>query len=147
MIKHIDKDTLEVLARMPVEGNILRMPVAERLERDAYLRLNAVLTALGGHWSKGVKGHVFQDDPTERVADALATGTVERLPSPDAMLGFFPTPDHLAVGSAGVKFRTDRATVALRESIARLGGRIEDLPDDTFKPVGTNVRTVLVEVG
>jgi len=52
----------------------------------------------------------------------------------------------VAIMSAGVSFRQDRKATQFRETIERLGGTIEDLPDDSFKQSGTSVRTVLVEV-
>ena len=50
----------------------------------------------------------------------------------------------VAVASAGLLFRQDRATRHLREHIARMGGTIEELPPGTFESSGTGVNTVLV---
>jgi len=50
----------------------------------------------------------------------------------------------VAVASAGLLFRQDRATRHLREHIASMGGTIEELPPQTFASSGTGVNTVLV---
>lgn len=52
----------------------------------------------------------------------------------------------VAIMSAGVAFRADRKTTAFREMVERSGGVIEPLPDDSFKAVGTSVRTVMVTI-
>lgn len=51
----------------------------------------------------------------------------------------------LAVMSAGVTFRQDKRTAALRE-VVEASGTIEPLPEDSFKESGTAVRTVLVVI-
>ncbi len=71
--RDIDDATLAVLASMRVDGQVV-LPYAEKLDRDAYLRLNKVLEALGGKWKRG-KGHVFDGDPSERIEAAVATGS------------------------------------------------------------------------
>ena len=48
-----------------------------------------------------------------------------------------------AIMSAGVLFRDNKKTVAFRE-LVNAHGRIERLPDDSFKESGTRVNTVLV---
>lgn len=50
----------------------------------------------------------------------------------------------VAIMSAGVRYREDRATVAFRALVEQRGGEIEDLPEDSFKASGTSVRTVRV---
>jgi predicted RNA methylase len=50
----------------------------------------------------------------------------------------------VAVMSAGVAFRDDRATAGFREMVTTSGGTIKPLPEGTFKEAGTGVRTVLV---
>ena len=52
----------------------------------------------------------------------------------------------VSVMSASLSFRTDRRYSGFRERISELGGRIEDLPESSFKNSGTNVATVLVQV-
>jgi len=52
----------------------------------------------------------------------------------------------IAVMSAGVRFRQDKAATAFRALVAVQGGRIEPLPDDAFKASGAGVRTVMVVI-
>ncbi len=52
----------------------------------------------------------------------------------------------VAIMSAGILFRTDRATKALRAEIEAFGGSIEPLPVNTFKEAGTGINTALVVV-
>jgi phospholipid N-methyltransferase len=53
----------------------------------------------------------------------------------------------VSVASASVLWRDNRLTVEFRERIASLGGRIEPLPEGTFREEGTMVNTCLVTVG
>ena len=52
----------------------------------------------------------------------------------------------VAIMSAGVTFREDRKASDFRALIWGMGGTMNELPEDSFKQSGTNVRTVLVEV-
>jgi predicted RNA methylase len=62
-------------------------------------------------------------------------------------LGMLATAGTLvAVMSAGVRFREDKKTRAFRALLARHGGRMEDLPEGTFKASGTDVRAIVVTI-
>jgi phospholipid N-methyltransferase len=52
----------------------------------------------------------------------------------------------ITIMSAGLTFRQDQRTQALRQRILELGGTIEVLPDDSFEDSGTAVRSVLVSI-
>lgn len=52
----------------------------------------------------------------------------------------------VAIMSAGVRYRSDKATVAFRTLVEQHGGEIEDLPEDSFKASGTSVPTVRVVI-
>ena len=52
----------------------------------------------------------------------------------------------VAVASAGLSFRSDAKTMALRERIEKLGGKIEALPAGSFEESGTQVNTVMIVV-
>lgn len=52
----------------------------------------------------------------------------------------------VAVMSAGVEFRQDKAAEGFRKLVAGCGGWIERLPDDSFAVSGTSVRTVMVTI-
>lgn len=57
-----------------------------------------------------------------------------------------PTGRLVAIMSAGVSFRHDKATVALREVVRARGGSIDPLPADSFHCAGTSVNTVVVSI-
>jgi predicted RNA methylase len=94
--RNVDNDILEILARMQVDGQILR-PVSETLDRGVYKRLNEVLEGMGGKWKRGA-GHIFADVPdlADRVEAVLLTGNYHCQKSADKLLGFFRTPTGLA---------------------------------------------------
>jgi phospholipid N-methyltransferase len=52
----------------------------------------------------------------------------------------------VAVMSAGVKFRQDRAATEFRAYVEGIGGTIQDLPEGSFAAAGTMVRTVVVRL-
>lgn len=71
----IDTEVLNVLDNCRIDGNILFLPDVQ-LERKLYEKVNKVLTCLGGIWNRGKKGHVFENDPSEMVEEAILTGEV-----------------------------------------------------------------------
>lgn len=52
-----------------------------------------------------------------------------------------------AIMSAGILWKQDKSTVALREYIKDLGGTITPLPPGTFASEGTEVQTCVVRIG
>lgn len=50
----------------------------------------------------------------------------------------------VSVMSASILFRSNSKAVAFRTWLSLIGGRLDPLPDDSFTPSGTKVRTVLV---
>ena len=52
----------------------------------------------------------------------------------------------VSVMSVGITFRTNKPTADFRALLERRGGTIEDCPDESFKSVGTRVRTVIVTI-
>ncbi|WP_440063900.1 DUF3560 domain-containing protein [Streptosporangium sp. OZ121] len=52
----------------------------------------------------------------------------------------------VAVMSNGVTFRKDKGYPALRDLVEARGGEFITLPDDTFAPSGTNVKTVIAVI-
>jgi phospholipid N-methyltransferase len=63
-----------------------------------------------------------------------------------ALLFLKPGGRLVAIMSAGVTSRQDRAAHNFRALVDACGGSIEALPDDAFKTSGTGVRTVLVTI-
>lgn len=88
--EEIPLDTLTVLSRSVIENTTLRLPF--QLERALYEKVNRVLVAMGGKWSKKLGGHVFNVDPTELLDSLLLTGKVSK----QEKFGYVPTPEPLA---------------------------------------------------
>jgi len=89
----IDADILAILAQLDCEGDLAKQ-YPNQLDRPTYTRLNKVLTALGGKWTRGRKGHVFQSgDAAAALDNAITFGEYT-----DAKQVFqnFPTPPAFA---------------------------------------------------
>lgn len=69
----ITPEVRAVLSAGRAEGNTYFLP-AGQLDRDLYLAVNKVLTALGGKWNKQAGGHVFARGLGEQLTEALASG-------------------------------------------------------------------------
>lgn len=52
----------------------------------------------------------------------------------------------ISIMSAGVKFRSDKVTVAFRNEVFLRGGMMIDLPPDSFKESGTSVNAIIVVI-
>lgn len=87
----IDQEQMVLLSLVTCTGN-QAVITGERLDRRSYERLNKVLEALGGKWTRKVKAHVFEGDAQTRLDLAITTGQVETARD----LGWFPTPAPLA---------------------------------------------------
>lgn len=97
----IQREVLEVLSSSVVEGQILILPPTQ-LERKLYVKVNEVLTALGGRWTPKLKGHLFASDPQEAIENAILTGSYDKL----THNGFFETPPEIVqqmIEKAGVQ--------------------------------------------
>ncbi len=90
--KTIEQDVLAVLSAGACEGNKFRLSSGV-LDRKLYTKVNEVLVALGGKWDKKSKTHIFAEDCTEILEDAIEMGTFERCMDDD--LGWFPTPGEI----------------------------------------------------
>lgn len=87
----IPQDVLEKLKQIRcVEHSAT---IDEQLDRALYVKVNKVLEALGGKWNKKTKAHLFEDDPADRITDAVTTGQVL---DPKKEFQFFETPVELA---------------------------------------------------
>ena len=82
----------EVLNRATVDGTVIRLP-ADKLDRSTYAAVDKVLVAMGGKWDRKKGGHSFAFDPTDKLAAALADGSVV---SRQQALQHFDTPEALA---------------------------------------------------
>ena len=83
----IDESTLAILSRVTVEGNHVFLTCGQ-LDRKQYEAVNKVLDSIGGKWNRKTKGHVFTEDPTDRLESVLLTGEI----TPPKKNGYFPTP-------------------------------------------------------
>lgn len=82
---------IDALKVMRISGNTAQL--TSQLERNDYNKVNAILEALGGKWSKKASAHVFASkDPGEAIADFLETGKIEKPEN----FGFFETQTPLA---------------------------------------------------
>ena len=87
--KQIDEATLGILSLCEIEGYSIRLPHIQ-LERKQYLAVNEILGAMGGKWTRKIKAHVFDDDPTARLEEVLLTGEII---SPQDYGCFYTPPD------------------------------------------------------
>lgn len=113
----IAPDVLAVLSALDIRGREVR--ITEQLDRRVYVRVNEVLEACGGKWTRKAKAHLFDRDAAPVLDLVITTGEVTTA----ADIGFFPTPAPLAaelVALAGVQ----RDDVVLEPSAG--SGRIVD---------------------
>lgn len=94
-------DVLSILSALEYPVATLAR-ITDRLDRNVYQRVNDVLAAAGGTWSRKLKGHVFAGDAAALVDSIITSGEVDTA----ADVGNFPTPILLAaelVELAGVR--------------------------------------------
>lgn len=102
---NISNEALAVLSEGFYLDGVFRINSGQ-LERALYQEVNKVLENFGGKWNKKSGGHTFDTDPSEKLDDAIATGTYARLDRN----GYFRTSDGLADELIGMlqKDRYDR---------------------------------------
>jgi predicted RNA methylase len=81
----ISDEVLEVLANAKIENS--KVFLSGQLDRKVYTKVNDVLMAAGGKWSKKERAHVFED-ATDAIEQALLVGEITTHQDID----FFPTP-------------------------------------------------------
>lgn len=87
----ISEDVLQALAL--VEANEAAARITQTLDRSLYTRVNKVLEAIGGKWSRKYKRHIFAEgNASELINHVITFGEVT---TPEDV-GFFPTPEKLA---------------------------------------------------
>ena len=87
----IANDTLAILSKVTVEGNLILLTCGQ-LDRKQYTAVNTVLANMGGNWTRKLKGHLFDEDPTDALEQVLLTGEIIK----PEKFGYFPTPPELA---------------------------------------------------
>lgn len=90
-VVHIDDDIKNLLMNLRIEGNIAY--ITEQLDRDTYMRLNKALEVLGGKWNRSARGHIFQGDPSQKIAEAMQAGEAVDIKK---TFEFFETPPAVA---------------------------------------------------
>lgn len=119
----IDVTTLSILSTLCTPtGSSVTIDVP--LPRDQYLKVDKVLTAMGGRWNRKIGAHVFAADPSDVLNAVIATGTVTDIKK---ALDQFNTPPALA-----------------RELVARAGVRLGHLALEPSAGTG-NIAQALVE--
>ncbi|WP_434598331.1 class I SAM-dependent methyltransferase [Streptomyces sp. A5-4] len=89
----IPTDVLAALSgRTKTDGHRL-MPVGPRLTPALYQRVNEVLEAVGGRWTKTEGAHLFPVHAAEVLAPVLANGEVVPLGEKRTLAQYFPTPE------------------------------------------------------
>jgi hypothetical protein len=132
-------DALEVLKGATIEAKAgawhLKLN-APQLDRKLYERVNQVLAILGGKWKGGrTAAHVFEDDPSDRLAAVLVTGLLP----PKNPHAFFPTPHAVALEMLGLVGIPSYAEVRILEPSAGTGAIAlaarEEWPNATIRCV------------
>lgn len=104
MMKIVNQDILAVISTGVIEGNIFKM-ICGQLDRKMYLAVNEVLDNIGGRWNRKARGHIFSDNPTEKIEQVLLTGVTV---NEKKLFQFFETPLELAkkmVYMANIKYK------------------------------------------
>ena len=87
----INDKTLGILSTAGITDNLVTLSCGQ-LDRKDYLEVNKVLEAMGGKWNRKFKGHVFSENPSNKLEAIILTGEYDK-PSD---YGYFPTPMDLA---------------------------------------------------
>lgn len=91
-VKLLSEGAVFALASSQIAGTSLKL--LSQLDRPTYVEVNKALVALGGRWDRRAGAHVFTVDPTDGIAQAVATG---QMPADLAKLAsWWPTPPELA---------------------------------------------------
>lgn len=84
-------DIKRILAAATVSGTHLTL--TSELDRPTYVRVNKAIQTMGGVWNRRAACHVFEEDASAIVGDAIATGLVIDLKK---QFQFFETPPTVA---------------------------------------------------
>ncbi|MFI0822258.1 methyltransferase [Streptomyces sp. NPDC021098] len=87
----VSADVLDALASAETDGARLVL-TGPRMDSKLYGRVNEVLEAAGGRWTKNAGAHLFPVDAAEAIAPVLTTGEVVTLREKRNDAQYFPTP-------------------------------------------------------
>ncbi len=118
----------------------VRLPRATVLCTDFLSVMPTDFLSVLPSWVGAGVDRVLMNPPFARQADVRHVNHALRFlkPSRSSLL--------VAIMSAGVTFRQDALARSFRDLVAARGGEVDPLPDDSFRPAGTSVRTVLVTI-
>lgn len=102
----IDDCVRQVLVDASCDGD--KLFLNGDLDRQLYLKTNKVLQALGGKWNRSAKAHIFPEDASPLIADAVTTGEYV---DPKKEFQFFETPQAIASEMCDVAGVTDGMVV------------------------------------
>lgn len=102
----LSPEVLSELQHAEVKDRSVRL--VRQLNRSLYVSCNKALECLGGKWNRHAKAHVFDAEPWEPIADAIATGEVI---DPKQEFQFFETPEGLAAQMVQLAHMTRDHTV------------------------------------
>lgn len=69
----LNEQVIALLKQIKITGNRTTMP---QLERKLYEQVNKAIELLGGKWNRSARAHVWDCDPNDPIATAVATGEV-----------------------------------------------------------------------
>ena len=71
--RSVQQQVIDILKESRIEGNVLFLPDI-KFPRKVYQELDLTLNTMGGQWDKKARGHVFREDPSEKVEAAIRDG-------------------------------------------------------------------------
>ncbi|MHA1417319.1 MAG: N-6 DNA methylase [Candidatus Heimdallarchaeaceae archaeon] len=117
----IDEKTLTILSTVKIDGNVIFLTCGQ-LDRKQYIAVNKVLEAMGGKWNRKIKGHIFSENPTEKLEQVLLYGEIKT----HKEYGFFPTPAKIA--KKIIEFADIKSGMFVLEPSAGQGGIADFVP-------------------
>lgn len=87
----VTADIIEALHQADIDGRRLVL-TGPRMHPTMYQRVNEVLEAVGGRWTKNQGSHVFPTDAADAIAPVIAAGQVVTLREKRNDAQYFPTP-------------------------------------------------------
>ena len=71
----IDQSVASILSQGTIKDDTFIINSGQ-LDRKTYMSVDKALKAMGGKWNRGLKSHVFSEDPTDLIEQALLTNTI-----------------------------------------------------------------------
>jgi len=121
--KKISEETLQILSRVTVKGSVVFLTCGQ-LDRKQYHAVNEVLENMGGKWNRKEKGHIFPEDPTDKLEQVFLYGEI----TPPKKNGYFPTPPDIAMKL--IRLAEIETGMSVLEPSAGQGGIADFIPTD-----------------